>query len=383
MERKYYGRLSRVVVDFYPTVYRDYLHKQLPPNQCQLAADRIRILRPNQLNVTRNVEKRGDYGECDMQLMYILASCGRGSLPSPKNGWGNLPITGTGIADDLERMMSIYRKIVDSLLNERISKQYYNDCIDMTRNICRRLDTKNARHVEKSKREKKSYETIFDDQQKKSMDDRKLNSYIKQIKQIKQNEKEVVTERMNFFRLSRIVADLYTTIYHELLTFQLRPAKCPKLDYFHERNVPIFPDEETQLERVRTDNSYRKCDISLMNKILSNANSSKRTADGSRRTLLESLPTDLVNDIKEISRTRNKALAHKSSTPLPQRDFDQYVKCAKQICTRMDDRHYEFLLKSFPGTYTEELNKILTESLDPICVEKLASGYDTGKLPVK
>ena len=381
MERKYYGRLSRVVVDLYHSIYRDYLHKQLPPNQCQPAADGIKLLRPTQLKVTRNVKKRGDYGECDMPLMYILASCGLDL--SPKNGWGNLPITGTDIADDIERMMSIYRKIVDSLLDERISKEYYNDCIDMTRNICRELDTKKAGYVKKSETDKRSYQNIFDDLQKMSMDDREIDSYITKIKKLKQNENEIVTERINFFRLCRIVADLYTTIYHELLTAQLRPAECPELDFFHNRNVFIYPDEKNKLKGVQTDNSYRECDIPLMYKILSNAHSNKRkrTSRRRRKTILESLPLALVEDIEEIRRTRNKAFAHRSSTTLPQEDFDKYKKTAKAICKRMDDRHYKYLIKAFPGKYMDGLKKALKENLDPSSVEKLTSGYETGKSP--
>ena len=198
MEREYYGRLSRLVVDFYPTICRDCLQKQLPPIQCQNIADKIQTLRPAQLNFTRRVSVRGDYGECDMPLMYILMSCGCGSLPSPTAGWGKSPMTGTGIADDIERMMSVYRKVVDALPEEGISEEYYNDCIDMTRSICTRLDTVNAVCVEKSITI--SYEEKFDALQTQSMNEVECKLYFNHIKEFQKYEEKITTEREDFLQ---------------------------------------------------------------------------------------------------------------------------------------------------------------------------------------
>ena len=359
MERTYYGRLSRFVVDLYPTICRDCLKKQLAPSQCQKAADKIRTLRPVQLTVTRNVGIRGDYGECDMPLMYILASCGCGSLPSTSAGWGKSPITGTGIADDIERMMSVYRKVVDSLQEEALFADYYNQCTEMTRNICIRLDTINAVYVDKSITT--TYEEKFNALQKQSMTQAKYKSYAKQIKEFQQKDDEITNEKENFFRLSRIVGDLYTTVYHDVLIVQLPPHTCPT-----HRNIGtnVNKEERTVLNDVRNDNSYRKCDISLMYKLFRNACPSLRPPTAGWDKPVPPLAIGVSDDIERIRQTRNKAFGHISSTPVSEAEYKQYVQTATDICTRMDSTHIGHLQKSVSGTYLKELNNILTENLD-------------------
>ena len=359
MEKEYYGRLSRFIADLYPTICRDCLQKQLPPSQCQNAADKIRTLRPVQLTVTRNVGIRGDYGECDMPLMYILVSCGCGSLPSPSAGWGKSPITGTGIADDIERMMSVYRKVVDSLQEEALSKYDYNNCIDITRNICIRLDTINAIYVHKSITT--SYEEMFDSLQKQSMNETEFNSYAKHIKELQQNEDKITNERENFFRLSRIVGDLYTTVYHDVLMVQLPPHTCPT-----PRNLGanVNREERAVLNDVRNDNSYRKCDISLMYKLFRNACSSLPAPTAGWDKPVPPLAIGVSDDIERIRQTRNKAFSHISSTPVSEAEYKKYVQTATDVCSRMDSNHAAHVQKSIPGTYVQELNKILTGILD-------------------
>ena len=359
MERENFGRLSRLVVEFYPTICRDCLQKELPPSQCQRAADRIRTLRPAQLNVTRNVAVRGDYGECDMSLMYILLSCCCGSLPPPSVGWGKSPIMGTGIADDIELMMSIYRKVVDSLPEGAILEEYYNWCTDMTRNICIRLDTINAVYVDKSITT--TYEEKFNALQKQSMTQAKYKSYAKQIKEFQQKEDEITNERENFFRLSRIVGDLYTTVYHDVLIVQLPPHTCPT-----HRNIGtnVNREERSVLNDVRNDNSYRKCDISLMYKLFRNACPSLRPPTAGWNKPVPPLAIGISDDIERIRQTRNKAFGQISSTPVSEAEYKKYVQTATDICSRMDSIHAAHVQKSNPGTYVQELNKILTGNLD-------------------
>ena len=359
MEREYFGRISRVVVDLYPKICRDCLQKQLPPPQCQKAADRIRTLRPAQLNVTQNVGVRRDYGECDMPLMYILASCGCGSLPSPRAGWRKSPVTGTGMGDDIERMMSVYRKVIDSLPDRDISEEYYSDFIDITRSICTRLDTINAVFVNKSITT--SYEEMFDSLQKQSMNETEYQSYSKQVKQLQQKEDEITNERENFFRLSRIVGDLYTTLYHDVLVVQLPPNTCPTARHL---GTNVNKEERTVLNDVRNDNSYRKCDISLMYKLFRNACPSLPVPTAGWDKPVPPLAIGITDDIERIRQTRNKAFGHISSTPVSESEFKQYINTATDICTRMDSTHIVRLQKSVPGTYFQELNKILTENLD-------------------
>ena len=71
-----------------------------------------------------------------------------------------------------------------------------------------------------------------------------------------------------FFRLSRIVGDLYTTVYNDILVVKLPPNTCPTARHL---GANVNKEERTVLNGVRVDNSYRKCDISLMYKLLRNA----------------------------------------------------------------------------------------------------------------
>ena len=110
MEREYFGRTCRVIVELYPMIIRDCLQKQLPPQHCSSAAVKIKTLRPAQLKLIRNVGIRGDYGECDLSLMYTIASCACGSLPPPAAGWSISPITGTGIREKRRDLTQSYDK---------------------------------------------------------------------------------------------------------------------------------------------------------------------------------------------------------------------------------------------------------------------------------
>ena len=294
-----------------------------------------------------------------MPLMYILLSCCCGSLPSPTAGWGKSPITGTGIADDIERMMSVYRKVVDSLQEEALSKYDYNQCIDMSRNICIRLDTINAFYVDKSITT--SYEDMFDSLQKQSINETEYKSYAKHIKELQQIEDEITNEREHFFRLSCIVGDLYTTIYHDVLVAQLPPHTCPT-----PRNLGtnVNKEERTVLNDVRNENSYRKCDISLMYKLFRNACPSLLAPTVGWDKPVPPLAIGISDDIERIRQTRNKAFGHISSTPVSESEYKKYVQTATDICSRMDTIHAAHLQKSVSGTYLKELNKILTENLD-------------------
>ena len=362
MEREYFGRACRIVLDLYPTICRDCLQKQLPPSDCQKAADGIRQLRPAQLNVTRKVASRGDYGECDMPLMYILLSCCCGSLPSPKAGWRNSAITGIGIGDDIERMMSTFNEILTVCSSESISALKYWRYLDITREICTRLDTIHAINMTKSF--SGSYVQRLEILNSQPMNKKEQDEYIEKMRKMQEQNDLQNKEKDNFNRLSRIIVDLFSNIYHDIVQHHIPPSNCPSPAFLKSKSVRLFPEEESALIDVRGKNSYRNCDIGLMYKVLRNACASlpKPTAGWGKP-----VPPSAVllgDDIERIRETRNKAFGHISSTPLSEAEYHEYVQTATEICQRMDSTHAIHLQKSVTGTYQQQLNKILTENLD-------------------
>ena len=371
MEREYYGRTCRIVVDLYHTICRDCLQNQLPPSQCHKAAGKIRSLRPAHLNVTRRVGIRGDYGECGMPLMYILASSACGSLPTPTSGWGKSPITGTGIGNDIERMMSAHKDMIGALPDELISVVQYRYYIDIAREICTRLDTINAVYVTKSF--SSSYEQELDALEKLPMNQTTQDKYVETMREMFEEEREISIERERFFRLSRIVVDLNSMFYRDILDKQLPSAQCS----LAASKIKVLKMDQKLISRnVSVTGSYRECDISLMYIFLRNACTALPSPTLGWDQPVPHSAVGVADDIERIRQMRNKAFGHVFSTPVSEVAFKQYIQTARDICTRMDSSHAVFLNKSVTGRYVDELNKMEHEVLDNdlyrICVEELA-----------
>ena len=139
-----------------------------------------------------------------MPLMYILLSCCCGSLPSPTGGWGNSPIIGTAIGDDIERMMSAYKEILALLSSESFSALEYWRFLEITKEICTRLDTDtiNAMYVTKSFSE--SYIQRLETLNNQSMQQTEQDEYIGKMRKIQEEndlqEKEKVSSIMSIFK---------------------------------------------------------------------------------------------------------------------------------------------------------------------------------------
>ena len=118
------------------------------------------------------------------------------------------------------------------------------------------------------------------------------------------------------------------------------------------------------LNDVRNNNSYRKCDISLMYKLFRNACFSLPAPTAGWDKPVPPLAIGVCDDIERIRQTRNKAFGHISSTPVSDADYKQYVKTATEICTRMDTIHAPYVNQSVPGTYLQVLNNIIMDSID-------------------
>ena len=180
-------------------------------------------------------------------------------------------------------------------------------------------------------------------------------------------------EREHFVRLCRIVADLFSTMYHDILEKQLPPVNCPTPANIGTR---VNPDEITVLNAIRKHNTYRHCDISLMYKIFRSPCKPLPAPTAKWDRPVPGNAKEVSDDIERIRQIRNKAFGHISSTSLSEVKFKKYKQTAREICNRMDTCHSQYLDKSF--TYEDELDKILTERLDSTSAEKLIAQYETG-----
>ena len=288
-----------------------------------------------------------------MPLMYILASSACGSLPPPSAGWGKSPVTGSGIGDDIERMMSVRKTVLGLMSEETLSMVDYRRYMDMTREICTRFDTIHASDVAKSC--SVSYVQLFEAIEQQPMDQVMKNKYIENVKEIVTQEKGILIEREHFFRVSRIVVDLYSVFYRDILQKQIPPAQCPSST----SNLKLRTEQKLTVSRVPVLGSYNECDISLMYMFFRNACPSLPPPVSGWGNPVQATSTGVSDDIERIRQVRNEAFGHISSTPISDAEFQTHVQTAHQICSRMDSSHAVYLDKSVPGTYAHELSKIL------------------------
>ena len=135
-------------------------------------------------------------------------------------------------------------------------------------------------------------------------------------------------ENENFNRLSRIIMDLFSNLYHDIVQHHIPPSICPSPAILKSKSVRLFPEEESALKDVPSINSYRNCDIGLMYKVLRNACPSLPTPTAGWGKTVPPYAVRLGDDIEKIRETRNKAFGHISSTPLSKKNYKEYVKTA-------------------------------------------------------
>ena len=261
-------------------------------------------------------------------------------------------------------MMSTFDEILTVLSSESISVLKCRRYLEITKEICTRLDTINAIYVTKSLSE--SYVQRLETLNSQSMQQTEQDEYIEKMSKIQEEIDHQNKEKDNFYRLSRIIMDLFSNFYHDILQHHTPPSTCPSPAFLNRKIKParLFLDEESVLKDVPRINSYKDCDIGLMYKVLRNACSSLPVPTAGWNKPVPPTAYIISDDIERIREIRNKAFGHISSTPVSEGEYHQYVLTATDICNRMDSTHTTHLRKSVPGTYQDELNKILKGKLD-------------------
>ena len=256
-------------------------------------------------------------------------------------------------------MMSVVNEILSFLSLEYISDAEYERYKDIAREICSRLDTINAIYVTKSS--SVSYLQRLETLSNQPMGRAEQDEYIEKMRKMQGDIDLQNKEKNNFNRLSRIIVDLFSNLYQDILQHHTPPSKCPTV---LSKSVRLFPEELQVLRRVQTNNSYRECDIGLMYKVLRNTCFSLPAPSAGWNKPVPTTACGISDDIERIRQIRNKAPDRISSMSMSEAEYKQYVNITTDICKRMDTINKIHLQKSVPGTYLQQLNNILTENLN-------------------
>ena len=136
----HFARMCKIVLELNPSILQEILQELLPHNDCKNKAQKLKILRPEQLNITNDVPTNG-YKDCDTTLMYTLIRNLCAKIPRPKSGWGNkVNSTDIGIGDDIERIRQRRNGFGHSPL-AFLGTSDYNALIQDSKGICRRMDS--------------------------------------------------------------------------------------------------------------------------------------------------------------------------------------------------------------------------------------------------
>ena len=287
-----------------------------------------------------------------MPFMYMLLSCFCHSLPLPTAGWGNSPVTGTGIADDIERVMAVYDKMLKLCSVQEMDATDYIDYINMTKEICTRLDTSNAAYVTKS------LSTSYTDKlysQPRAMNENTQDEYIEKMNKMFKQDMD-----------NRIVGVLYPMIVRDILEKHLPPSQCQT----ESANMVTWTRDQYDIaRRVTATKSYRGCDISMMFTFLEDVCPSVPDPTAGRGNPVPLSAEGIGDDIERI---------RQSSLTMSTLAVEVKKSTAAAICNRMDTIHINHVRKSVSGTYVQEAKKISTESAK-VYPPRIKPNIDLGK----
>ena len=356
-----------IVSEVHTAIFRNILHCQLSSADCTDVANKIRDIGSEQLRVARNVEAVGHYNDCDILVMYLLLSRGCKQIPQPTAGWGNTPVTGSTLGDDIERIWQAKTYILGRRHERSVEKGKYKDLEKEAFGICKRMDQALVRfNIIYSPFP--SFFAMLTTFIGKAMDSVTKKGFMKEIDDIAQMEIDIAKEKENFAKMCKIVLDLNPMILQDILDEQLPWADCPR----EAAKLCPRPLSRDQL-KIANDvpvNGYKNCDTSLMYTFLRNA--CKKIPPPTPKWDRPPTGFGIGDDIERIRRTRN-TFGHARCATLNTQDFNTLIQETRCICQRFDTSpsHSQYT-KLQRVVYCTIVSEIENKSLDMAQQERYA-----------
>ena len=358
-EEDQFVRACGIITEIDTTIYRNLLHCQIAPEDCTDVANKIRDIGTEQLREARNVEVVGHYNDCHLLVMYLLLSKGCAKIQRPSVGWSGIPVTGTGLGDDIQRIWEMKCYVLSRRHAGVLELGKYKELIKATYDICRRMDGNNVR-FNIMYCPFPSFVATLDTFLSSPLDATNKMEYRQRLEDLATREIEMCTEKENFAKMCRVVLDLNPLILQDVLDEQLPWTDCPT------KAARLWPrllsrDQLAAVNNVPT-NGYTACDTSLMYIMLRNV----CTNIPAPTPGWDKVPTgyDIGDDIERIRQTRNK-IGHAQFASLSTSDYNQLIREANDICFRFDTKQsHSRYTNQRRDLYCPKLKEIEIQSLD-------------------
>ena len=331
-------RSCGIVNELFTDILKFILSCNVAPSKSADVARKIRNLTSAQRATAMDVEKQGNYNACNFDLLYLFIVHGLIS-DQPARGWGHIPSDNdTGVGDDIERMRILTDFIIGQSNVKRFETGKYTEILEEARNMCTRIDNINPA-VSSS-----FYADCLRKISDQVLDDQIRERYLRAIKQIACNQADLKTERKHFVKMGRIVLGLNPCILQAILDEQLPRNICAQKAH---KLGNLTAEQQTIINLIRTE-GYKKCDTTLMYKLLRNLCSSiPKPKSGWGKDVLDA-DLSIGDDIERIRQRRNN-FGHSNDAYMSSTAYTTLMKESRAICQRMD--------ASAPSSHSPYLNQ--------------------------
>ena len=360
-------RSCALVCEVFTNIARKVLFSVLSPAKSEEVVKKIRNLTSDQRKTASDVQKRGNYDDCDFDVAYLFIVHSF-EIDQPTNGWGRLPDKcHTNIGDDIERMRIVTEYVISQQHSGLIETAKYLEITTEALEVCQRTDSRSP--ALKS--------SLFVDDLKHiltlKLDDNFREKYTYKIKLLEEKRNDLQSGREHFAQFSRVLLELNPSILQEILHAQLPIAECkrraPKLKHLNQ-------DQKNTIQNDIHVNGYMKCDTTLMYTLLRNLCKNKLPQPTSGwGGIVQHTDIGISDDIERI-RSRRNEFGHTPIVYLETQYFKQLMQEAKDICQRMDAPSHSTFMSNAKPKFLPMLESIQKEIMDSAIQDKYIRKLD-------
>ena len=339
-----YIRSCGIVSELYATIMRQILSWNISPADSVDVARKIRQISHEDWKTAMCVANRGNYGDCDFNLIYLFIVHSLHPRDQPANGWGNIPSEShIGLGDDIERMRDVKECLIKQDTLQVINKERYIVITDEALQICKRIDNINPAIVSSYYVElRRSVLTQI-------LDETIKTRYKHAIKQMCEKQADMQIGQTHFARMCKIVLELNPSILQEILQEQLPINECinkaPNLRVLRTEQIDIINNDVPH-------NGYKNCDTTLMYTLLRNLCKKIPRPKSGWGKKVNNTDVGIGDDIERIRQRRNE-FGHSPLAYLCTAEYNTLIHDSMEICRRMDatlpSTHSAYMAKTKPN----------------------------------